>query len=127
MVLEPNCSIIAACLPCYGPLFAGGRAPESMVRSVRSIFSLRSRGSSGNSKKSSSKRATSKDTNGDRSGNDSLIELALDPHTEQNSNYISAQRPSHQSYEDIGWDASEGIRVTKGVDVTTIHTSTDKK
>ncbi|KAI1761978.1 hypothetical protein GGR53DRAFT_503358 [Hypoxylon sp. FL1150] len=42
MILEPNCSIIAACLPCYGPLVAGGRAPESIIRSVRSVFSLRS-------------------------------------------------------------------------------------
>lgn len=45
MILEPNCSIIAACLPCYGPLFVGGRAPESLIRSVRSVFSLRSQGS----------------------------------------------------------------------------------
>lgn len=42
MILEPNCSIIAACLPCSGPLVAGGRAPESIIRSVRSVFSLRS-------------------------------------------------------------------------------------
>jgi hypothetical protein len=42
MVLEPNCSILAACLPTYGPLFAGGRAAESIIRSVRGIFSLRS-------------------------------------------------------------------------------------
>lgn len=42
MVLEPNCSILAACLPTYGPLVSGGRAPESIVRSVRSVFSLRS-------------------------------------------------------------------------------------
>ncbi|KAI8966715.1 hypothetical protein F5Y11DRAFT_361781 [Daldinia sp. FL1419] len=42
MILEPNCSIIAACLPCYGPLVAGGRAPESIVRSVQSVLSLQS-------------------------------------------------------------------------------------
>ncbi|KXX79073.1 hypothetical protein MMYC01_203048 [Madurella mycetomatis] len=42
MVLEPNCSILAACLPTYGPLVSGGRAPESIVRSVRSVFSIRS-------------------------------------------------------------------------------------
>ncbi|KAL2020336.1 hypothetical protein VTK56DRAFT_8564 [Thermocarpiscus australiensis] len=46
MVLEPNCSILAACLPTYGPLVAGGRAPESILRSVRSVFSLRSAGGS---------------------------------------------------------------------------------
>ncbi|MCJ1405150.1 hypothetical protein MMC11_008376 [Xylographa trunciseda] len=48
LILEPNCSIIAACLPCYGPLLAKGRSPESLVRSVRSVFSLRSRTSSVN-------------------------------------------------------------------------------
>ncbi|KAK3942830.1 hypothetical protein QBC46DRAFT_308347 [Diplogelasinospora grovesii] len=47
MVLEPNCSILAACMPTYGPLMAGGRGPESIIRSVRSIFSLRSVGSGG--------------------------------------------------------------------------------
>ncbi|KAI1206319.1 uncharacterized protein F4807DRAFT_439697 [Annulohypoxylon truncatum] len=60
LILEPNCSIIAACLPCYGPLFAGGRAPESIVRSVRSIFSLRSLGSKGSAH-------GSRDGNGSRS------------------------------------------------------------
>ncbi|PVH97417.1 hypothetical protein DM02DRAFT_597681 [Periconia macrospinosa] len=43
-VIEPNCSIIAACLPCYGPVFRG-RAPESIIRSVRSVLSLASLGS----------------------------------------------------------------------------------
>ncbi|KAL4935322.1 hypothetical protein BDV06DRAFT_234429 [Aspergillus oleicola] len=42
MILEPNCSIIAACLPCYGPLFSRGHAPESLIRSFRSMITLRS-------------------------------------------------------------------------------------
>ncbi|KUI71215.1 hypothetical protein VM1G_07108 [Cytospora mali] len=52
MIIEPNCSIIAACLPCYGTLLSalGGRAPESMLRSVRSIFSLRSRNTDNSNK-----------------------------------------------------------------------------
>ncbi|KAL4999870.1 hypothetical protein BDV10DRAFT_184014 [Aspergillus recurvatus] len=45
MILEPNCSIIAACLPCYGPLFGRGRAPDSLIRSLRSVFTLRSQSS----------------------------------------------------------------------------------
>ncbi|GAB1313702.1 Rhodopsin domain-containing protein [Madurella fahalii] len=49
MVLEPNCSILAACLPTYGPLVAGGRASEYLVRGVRSVFSLRSARSGGRS------------------------------------------------------------------------------
>ncbi|KAH4046601.1 hypothetical protein HBH64_162120 [Parastagonospora nodorum] len=43
-IIEPNCSIIAGSLPCYGPL-ARGRAPESIIRSVRSVISLASGGS----------------------------------------------------------------------------------
>ncbi|KAI1371659.1 hypothetical protein F4677DRAFT_434777 [Hypoxylon crocopeplum] len=35
LILEPHCSIIAACLPCYGPLFSSRRAPESIVWGVR--------------------------------------------------------------------------------------------
>ncbi|KAI1209076.1 uncharacterized protein F4807DRAFT_468009 [Annulohypoxylon truncatum] len=42
LIIEPHCSIIAACLPCYGPLLAGMRGPESMLHSFRSIFSLQS-------------------------------------------------------------------------------------
>jgi hypothetical protein len=56
MMIEPNCSIIAACLPCFGHLFAGMRTPESIVRSVRSvrsILSLRSNTEGENSTKSS--------------------------------------------------------------------------
>jgi hypothetical protein len=45
LMLEPNCSIIAACLPCYGPLLEHGRTLDSIVGSVRSVLSLRSRSS----------------------------------------------------------------------------------
>jgi len=40
LVIEPNISILAASLPTFGPLIAGGRAPESFARSARSFFSL---------------------------------------------------------------------------------------
>ena len=40
--IEPQMSIVAACLPTLAPLFQGGRDPASIIRSVRSIFSLRS-------------------------------------------------------------------------------------
>ena len=42
MVIEPNCSILAASLPTYGPLLHGSRSLESIMKSMRSIFSLRS-------------------------------------------------------------------------------------
>lgn len=70
MVLEPNCSILAACLPTYGPLIAGGRAPESIVRSVRSVFSLRSVRSNNASARSLPR--GSRDKTG---GGDSQVEL----------------------------------------------------
>ncbi|KAI1440243.1 hypothetical protein F5Y02DRAFT_411638 [Annulohypoxylon stygium] len=40
VIIEPNCSIIAAFLPCYGYLLNNGATIDSMVRSARSIFSL---------------------------------------------------------------------------------------
>ncbi|KAF2198219.1 hypothetical protein GQ43DRAFT_494122 [Delitschia confertaspora ATCC 74209] len=36
--IEPNCSIIAACLPTYGPLFHNGRSAHSLIRSLRSAL-----------------------------------------------------------------------------------------
>ncbi|KAF2641483.1 hypothetical protein P280DRAFT_507031 [Massarina eburnea CBS 473.64] len=41
--VEPNCSIIAACLPTYGTLFHSGRSLSSLFGSVRSIFSISGR------------------------------------------------------------------------------------
>lgn len=40
--IEPCCSVVAACLPTIGPLVKGGRSPESLVHSIRSLFSMRS-------------------------------------------------------------------------------------
>ncbi|KAK6954429.1 hypothetical protein Daesc_004396 [Daldinia eschscholtzii] len=51
-VIEPNASIVAACLPCYGPLIKSWRTPESIVRSVRSLVSISSGGSRGSRKRS---------------------------------------------------------------------------
>lgn len=76
MILEPNCSIIAACLPCYGPLVAGGRQPESLIRSFRSVFSLHS------SKASSIRSETNIGRNGSttaKSYTDSQVELTRPP------------------------------------------------
>ena len=59
MVLEPNCCIIAACLPTFRPLWANGRGAESIIRSVRSILSLRSL--RGNSSESNGSRPSRRD------------------------------------------------------------------
>ena len=47
--IEPSTSIVAACLPTYGNLFAG---KPPFFASLRSFFSLRSRSSSGNGRSS---------------------------------------------------------------------------
>ncbi|KAI1774488.1 hypothetical protein F4818DRAFT_452074 [Hypoxylon cercidicola] len=43
LIIESHCSIIAASLPCYGPLFIGTKGAESMIRSVRSVYLFVSR------------------------------------------------------------------------------------
>jgi hypothetical protein len=74
-LVEPNCSIIAACLLCYGTLVRalGGRNLESVVRSVRSALSLRSRQSSNGSDSRSRSQAIRLDSQKGRS--DSQVEL----------------------------------------------------
>ena len=54
-------SIIAACLPTLAPLFRGGRDPASIVRSVRSILSLRSMSSRQEKYRSSASKDTSRE------------------------------------------------------------------
>ncbi|EDN97248.1 predicted protein [Sclerotinia sclerotiorum 1980 UF-70] len=44
--IEAYASTITACLPCLAPLLRGGRNLGSMIGSVRSIFSIRSKNSS---------------------------------------------------------------------------------
>lgn len=114
MLIEPNCSIIAACLPCYGPLFAKGRSPESLVRSVRSVFSLRSKNSSTNRSPSGSTNATARN----ETSFDSHVELkqvSKDWSESQNqgcnTNKIETKREEFESYE------NGGISVTKGFDI----------
>lgn len=77
MILEPHCSIIAACLPCFGPLMRGGVAPEWMIRSARSFMSLASRISSGSRTGSVSQKTTGGGVVGGASelGDSSQVEL----------------------------------------------------
>ncbi|OTA98360.1 hypothetical protein M426DRAFT_69960 [Hypoxylon sp. CI-4A] len=122
LLVEPHCSIIAACLPCYGPLIDGGRAPESIVRSVRSILSIASRGSSSNGSKGRSAVRLP-------SVNDSQHKIATlqDNDTKwlqqsQTQVHVDAGDPSQahgaSSGDDIELrDLESGINVTKGVQV----------
>ncbi|RAK90787.1 hypothetical protein BO79DRAFT_252970 [Aspergillus costaricaensis CBS 115574] len=45
MLIEPNCSIIAACLPCYGALFVGATSLKSIIHSFRTVFTVGSQSS----------------------------------------------------------------------------------
>ena len=38
-VVEPNMSVVAACLPTFGPLYQHARSPGSMIKSLRSLLS----------------------------------------------------------------------------------------
>lgn len=62
--IEPSTSIIAACLPSYGPLFAN-RGMPTMIRSTLSFFSIRSR-TAGSS--NFSKNAINSDNPSDKNG-----------------------------------------------------------
>lgn len=77
MVLEPNCSILAACLPCYGTLFAKGQTLGSIIKSARSMFSLRSQGSSSRGADSLTRGRGTKPA--EESGSESQVELTAPP------------------------------------------------
>jgi hypothetical protein len=69
--IEPNCSVIAACLPTYGTLFTGSYSVNSLVQRLGSFMSLGSR---------SSKNKTGGGSNsGTGGGTSSLIPNASQP------------------------------------------------
>ena len=116
MIIEPNCSIIAACLPCYGPLLPRGRSPGSLVRSVISVFSLHSRNSSGNR----SQPKTIDPVPRNRSSTDSHINLK-----EASADWSTAHNEGHvtNNVESRSEEGPEGhqqgvINITKGYDIT---------
>lgn len=111
MIVEPNCSIIAACLPCYGPLFRGGRKPESLVRSIRSLFSLRSQ-SSTSSNSNYFKFGEANITPQNVSATESQIELKNGARSTANG-----ERLSYQTDEQQGDGRKGGVNVTRGVEV----------
>ena len=113
MLIEANCSIIAACLPCYGPLVAKGKSPESLVRSVRSVFSLRSR-------TSSTQRSTSPRKGSSIDSSIGLKQASREWATAntQGRNYSNIE---YHGEEDAHAYQSEGINVTKAYDVNTVR------
>lgn len=130
MILEPNCSIIAACLPCFGPLVAGGRAPESLIRSVRSVLSIRSRSSRAGSDKSRSQNSNdnaSRESRSKKAPSDSQIELASVADDDEvwaksqagRNNTVNVQRSSlPTAVDDEEAGQGQGIYMAKQYDVT---------
>lgn len=124
LILEPNCSVIAGCLPCYAPLFAGGRAPESIVRSVWSVVSLQSIRSAfssrgGSTKDSGKGTANSVDYGyGKNSASESTTELreALPSWSMNPSNGSNNTHVAHVVDEELGGGLGS-INVTRAVDV----------
>jgi hypothetical protein len=119
LIIEPNCSIIAACLPTYGPLFSswGGRAPESIVRSVRSILSLGSRHSSPKNSIGNTQHAKRlPDTNDGSLKSDSQIELRQWPAGPAHDVQVHADPSGSGS---LPPNARNGINVTNGVSIDT--------
>ena len=115
LIIEPHASIIAACLPCYGP-FLHGRAPESLVRSVRSLISIASRGSTNNSKGRSAVRFPSSNES-QREINAEETNAKWPPGQDMAKVHINAVAKASNGDEIELADLERGIKVTKGVDV----------
>jgi hypothetical protein len=112
-VIEPNCSIIAACLPCYGPLLKGGRGAESLVASVRSAISLFSFGSQDSrnaSRRNQPGSGSNKQVAADLAQNDSELQLT-DFGSTSHSRAAHVEAIPHEE-EDNTHEA--GIKVTRG-------------
>ncbi|CBF83087.1 hypothetical protein AN3257.2 [Aspergillus nidulans FGSC A4] len=122
MILEPNCSIIAACLPCYGPLLARGRAPESLIRSVRSVFTLRSRDNSiwsSMASRTNNSTGPNKTSTPRESGSAvDLVDYGASWSKGRNESYQTARCSSSPDIEEIIEPSSQGIQVTTKVDVS---------
>ena len=83
--IEPQMSIVAACLPTLTPLFHGGRDPASIIRSVRSILSLRSLSSQTREKKISPSNTSLERENKD--ARHTWLQLDSDASQSNNINY----------------------------------------
>jgi hypothetical protein len=122
VIIEPNCSVIAGCVPCYGHLWSsGGRRLHSIVDSARSAFTLRSHSSAYRSQGDTTKETVH------RAANDSQVGLSDDGRPWANNNaYMSSTRDSStNSDRNLGVSRSDDlelgvrdIQVTKGFHIT---------
>ncbi|KAG8169531.1 hypothetical protein KVR01_000276 [Diaporthe batatas] len=109
-------------LPTFGPLVAGGRAPESLIRSVRSILSLASGGSSPRGSRGSKSRSGVRLPD----NSDSRQDINAAEHGEFTSHgttevHIKSDSTDRRTEEIELNDLDGGINVTRGVDVVRGH------
>ena len=127
MFIEPNCSIIAACLPTYGGLLAGGRTLKSVISSWRSVFSIRSQITSllGNrsGENSTVKHTEDSVVTNTYSNNESQTEFMMSYHAPSSAqgaiaNVSTSPYPSDEETATVC--QSPGIKVKTRLDVSTV-------
>lgn len=124
-IIEPNASIIAACLPTYGTYIKGSRPLESVIRSVRSVISLKSLRNNTRGSKDSGARNQDKSSQGLQLSNDSL-EMESQFSKKPGQNHMdtliasgSQGKLSHDTEAGLLPEGNEhGIKITSGVTVT---------
>ncbi|KAK7923557.1 hypothetical protein PG985_007628, partial [Apiospora marii] len=118
LIIEAHCSILAACLPCYGPLVAGIRVPDSVIRRIRSVIPVASRDSSPRKSRRPSGPTTPHGNRGE-----SEVELQESPGKWVHMSHEFDTVVSSQNSGSVGGDdengnrGQAGIKVTRGLDV----------
>ncbi|KAI8949234.1 hypothetical protein F4801DRAFT_553894 [Xylaria longipes] len=111
-MIEPNVSILAANLPLYGPLLKGGRGPESIIRSVRSVLSI------GSSAPKGSRDRTGKQDNG--AEDESLVSAGHQHWPGRGQQDVQCVGGKNgDEIEMASLDPPDRIEVTRGVTVVT--------
>lgn len=112
VIIEASLAIISACLPTIRPVFRG-MSPESVIRSVRSVFSLNSLRSNG------SKRDGLNDLEGsDRKDSRSSTTRLNDMHIPTEDSRLENKVTCPVSVEDMSPVPEDGMMVHKSFTVT---------
>ncbi|KAJ5727072.1 hypothetical protein N7493_004892 [Penicillium malachiteum] len=110
-LIQPNCSIIAACLPTYGTLFTNHRSLNSILASWRSAFSIRS--------KTSSDLGSSFNNLESGKGRDSSTESQTELTTHHSSNWATQETTAKFSRSLRGSDEEQDGKQSSGIMVKT--------
>lgn len=112
MIIEPCASVIAACLPTFGPLFRDGRSPGSIIRSIRSVLSFRSQSS--NSSSSGSRKRSAETVSDSEHGDAGARIQGIDY-----GSYSTHVRSKQQDEAELeSGNTDPGIRVLRETDVS---------